>query len=167
MGRLPAPLAALAALLLAAAGAAAHSAYRSMLPNGYAPASTSYGHYDDSGKYGNSNLNAFGNDFNVAGVAWTRGLCTRDSDGDGQTNGFELGDACCTWTSGSPQFSSQLGDPGHASVTSSRSCRNITCANGVNPCVPTGTGGAHSGAALSVGAALLLAAAIAWAARGS
>ena len=31
---------------------------------------------------------------------WTEDLCKEDSDGDGKTNGEELGDANCTWTEG-------------------------------------------------------------------
>ena len=30
-------------------------------------------------------------------VAMTKELCQEDSDGDGLTNGEELGDPCCTW----------------------------------------------------------------------
>jgi hypothetical protein len=150
----------LAAAALLATAARAHSAYRSYLPNGFAPSSTSYGHIDGT-KYGNSNLNSFGSDLNAAGLSWSRTLCTRDSDGDGQSNGLELGDPCCTWTSGPPQFTSQLGDPGHASVRSSRNCSAIACANGVNACVPASTGGARAGAALSLVAAILAAAAAA------
>ncbi len=43
-----------------------------------------------------SNLNSFGSDFNPR--SWTRALCLKDSDGDGQPNGFELGDPCCDCT---------------------------------------------------------------------
>ena len=31
---------------------------------------------------------------------WTRWLCHRDSDGDGLTNGEELGDPACSWREG-------------------------------------------------------------------
>ncbi|KAH8044602.1 hypothetical protein JL721_12813 [Aureococcus anophagefferens] len=41
--------------------------------------------------------NSFGDDFAAAGFAWTPWLCEADSDGDGQSNGFELGDPCCCW----------------------------------------------------------------------
>lgn len=43
-------------------------------------------------------LNAFGADFRDAGFQWTPELCAADSDGDGLTNGEELGDPCCVWT---------------------------------------------------------------------
>jgi len=153
------------ALALLAAAASARSAYRAELPNGFAPASTSYGHYD-GGSNSQATLNSFGSDFNAAGIKWTRSLCTRDSDGDGQSNGFELGDPCCVWAgSGSPAFTTQVGDPGHAGVKSSRNCSAVTCANGVSPCAPTGAGAARVGAALSAGAALALAVGAAWLVR--
>eukprot|EP00936_MAST-01D_sp_MAST-1D-sp1_P001200 g1200.t1 len=34
------------------------------------------------------------------GFKWTKALCETDSDGDGLTNGQELGDPCCTWQRG-------------------------------------------------------------------
>ena len=43
-------------------------------------------------------LSPFGNDFKANGFAWTKELCETDSDGDGYTNGDELGDPCCVWT---------------------------------------------------------------------
>ena len=43
-------------------------------------------------------LNPFGSDFRAAGFQWTQSLCMKDSDGDGFTNGEELGDPCCDWT---------------------------------------------------------------------
>ena len=73
------PLLLAAAAALLATAARAHSAYRSYLPNGFAPSSTSYGHIDGT-KYGNSNLNSFGSDLNAAGLSWSRTLCTRDSE---------------------------------------------------------------------------------------
>ncbi len=36
--------------------------------------------------------------FAKAGFIWTRALCEADSDGDGLTNGEELGDPCCEWS---------------------------------------------------------------------
>ena len=42
-------------------------------------------------------LNLFGVDFMLAGYRWTEELCRKDSDGDGLTNGEELGDPCCVW----------------------------------------------------------------------
>ncbi|GMH42495.1 hypothetical protein BSKO_10414 [Bryopsis sp. KO-2023] len=51
-------------------------------------------------------LNKFGQDLLAEGVTWTKELCEMDSDGDGFSNGEELGDPCCIWTEGarSPQW---------------------------------------------------------------
>mmetsp|Transcript_18058 Transcript_18058/g.36528 ORF Transcript_18058/g.36528 Transcript_18058/m.36528 type:complete len:735 (+) Transcript_18058:124-2328(+) len=43
-------------------------------------------------------LSPFGQDWKDAGFRWTTELCQADSDGDGLTNGEELGDPCCVWT---------------------------------------------------------------------
>jgi dopamine beta-monooxygenase len=50
-------------------------------------------------------------DFDEAGYKWTPELCRKDSDGDGFTNGQELGDPDCTWIKGWPQRTA-LAHPG-------------------------------------------------------
>jgi Hint module len=41
----------------------------------------------------------FGLDFkSVGNLQWNKAFCEMDSDGDGVTNGEELGDPCCLWT---------------------------------------------------------------------
>jgi hypothetical protein len=42
------------------------------------------------------NLACAGKAFSAAGQLWTLTLCSADSDGDGLSNGEELGDPCCT-----------------------------------------------------------------------
>lgn len=42
-------------------------------------------------------LNKFGQDMVKNNHEWTKQLCEADSDGDGFTNGEELGDPCCRW----------------------------------------------------------------------
>ena len=42
--------------------------------------------------------NVFGDAFAAASGVWTAALCNADSDGDGFTNGEELGDPRCVWT---------------------------------------------------------------------
>eukprot|EP00419_Tripos_fusus_P006246 CAMPEP_0172675494 /NCGR_PEP_ID=MMETSP1074-20121228/13285_1 /TAXON_ID=2916 /ORGANISM="Ceratium fusus, Strain PA161109" /LENGTH=629 /DNA_ID=CAMNT_0013492949 /DNA_START=81 /DNA_END=1970 /DNA_ORIENTATION=- len=42
-------------------------------------------------------LNQFGLDLKKAKHKWTKELCEKDSDGDGLSNGEELGDPCCVW----------------------------------------------------------------------
>ena len=63
--------------------------------------------------------NPFGLDFAKHGFKWTAELCERDSDGDGLTNGQELGDPHCTWHVGMPSPSGDVrGHPGlpHATL---------------------------------------------------
>ncbi|KAH9503100.1 hypothetical protein Btru_069958 [Bulinus truncatus] len=52
------------------------------------------GHFNDQGT---GFRNPFGEDFEKEGKIWTETLCRKDSDGDGLTNGQELGDPDCTW----------------------------------------------------------------------
>ena len=49
---------------------------------------------------GGAEKNQFGMDFFWEGEVWTNALCNGDSDGDGVSNGTELGDPNCTWTQG-------------------------------------------------------------------
>jgi hypothetical protein len=65
--------------------------------------------------------NQFGKDFDEAEKAWTVSFCITDSDGDGQSNGQELGDPCCVWTtSKSPNATTDISDPSIASSKTSR-----------------------------------------------
>ncbi|XP_022313983.1 tyramine beta-hydroxylase-like [Crassostrea virginica] len=62
---------------------------------------------------GGGSRNKFGLDFAAAGMKWTKELCTKDSDGDGRTNGEELGDPNCTWEENStPETDKGLSHPG-------------------------------------------------------
>ena len=58
--------------------------------------------------------NSFGLDFLSNGLQWSKELCEKDSDGDGLTNGEELGDPCCEWSADSPTplRQNQLSHPG-------------------------------------------------------
>ncbi|OQS02486.1 hypothetical protein THRCLA_05133 [Thraustotheca clavata] len=72
--------------------------FAALVPNGKnVPNVPAIGHVDPSG---GGDRNAFGKDFASNGMTWTTALCKLDSDGDGATNGEELGDPCCTWKSG-------------------------------------------------------------------
>ena len=42
-------------------------------------------------------LNEFGLDFQRYGLEWSIDMCLADSDGDGRSNGEELGDPDCSW----------------------------------------------------------------------
>jgi len=60
------------------------------------------------------NRNAFGLDFAKAGRRWTEGLCRADSDGDGLSNGEELGDPDCLWSVGmKPSRLTDISHPGY------------------------------------------------------
>ena len=130
---------ALLALLTAvvAPGARAHFEYVAMLPNGDGVNGVdAVGHIDP---YGGGDTNAFGKAFSKQKNAWTKALCEADSDGDGLRNGFELGDPCCLWSVNggqSPAFTNDVSSPGDATnVPASRKCSDVTCTNGVQPCI--------------------------------
>jgi len=58
---------------------------------------------------GNASLNAFGNDFKNNGYKWNAALASKDSDGDGYSNGVELGDDN---GDGTPDISFERSNPG-------------------------------------------------------
>ena len=67
---------------------------------------------------GGGQLNPFGSDFASAGHQWTVSLCNKDSDGDGVSNGMELGDPACVWKVGRNPFTTAgITNPGLASGT--------------------------------------------------
>lgn len=74
--------------------------YRSRLPNADAGRKSGLlckmlGHYRCYPS--KSTVNSFGQDFAEAGYSWTKEFCEKDSDGDGYSNGAELGDPCCEY----------------------------------------------------------------------
>ncbi|KAE9037371.1 hypothetical protein PR003_g6593 [Phytophthora rubi] len=72
--------------------AAAYKLFQKKIPNGAnVPGVQALGHDRDGGGPNND----FGQDFIAAMFQWTKDFCEKDSDGDGQTNGQELGDPCC------------------------------------------------------------------------
>jgi len=143
------------ALALFCATAYCSSSDRSRIPNGYnvpcpsGAAGCSGGLCPGFGHNGNTNLpecdgspsnirGPFGNDFyTVTPKVWNLAICQIDSDGDGKSNGDELGDPCCVWTSGTPRRTTTLSHPGAAnSVTTQPSCKFTAP---VAPAAPTFT----------------------------
>lgn len=108
-----------AALCLGLAGTAdAKPEFVSRIPNGAnVPGVKALGHTNPAG--GGAN-NQFGKDFDAVGQKWTTALCFKDSDGDGQTNGQELGDPCCEWTTTNAKlrWTTGVSHPGDKSKTS-------------------------------------------------
>eukprot|EP00892_Ulva_mutabilis_P012914 jgi/Ulvmu1/9996/UM059_0045.1 len=86
-----------------------------------------------------TSLNSFGQAFRDAGYQWTAHFCRADSDGDGRTNGQELGDPCCVWHAGKPlpvdpsYVISHPGDPEDTTPSpapSASDCRALQAARG-------------------------------------
>ncbi|XP_048241437.1 uncharacterized protein LOC124142797 [Haliotis rufescens] len=71
---------------------------------------------------GGGNRNPFGLDFQQV-KQWTEELCQKDSDGDGLTNGQELGDPECVWHPGQfPQMTNNITHPGICDPWGSPKC---------------------------------------------
>ena len=66
-----------------------------------------------------SQLNPFGVAFLGAAEAWTAALCNADTDGDGFTNGEELGDPNCQWTASGKALPNRTLDISHPGLWSS------------------------------------------------
>jgi len=88
---------ALGLVTLASSPAFALAGYVAQIPNAPAPGQCNTCHTSGGG----TPRNLFGQDVeaNLTGstVSWAA-ICGLDSDGDGETNGAELGDPCCVWT---------------------------------------------------------------------
>lgn len=116
-------------LLLLLQSAAARPAFVQRIPNGSGVSGVqALGHVATSG---GGTLNAFGQAFEAQGLAWTSALCEADSDGDGATNGEELGDPCCQWTQTAPTTlrSSSITHPGKANSFTAAQLSALKCSN--------------------------------------
>jgi len=106
----------LASTVLLFNAAWAHSSYMSRIPNGFnviGSDGTSWAAVGHSAPNKGTSLNVFGQDFKANGLQWTESLCQMDSDGDGRTNGQELGDPDCVWQVGmTPTFDVNITHPG-------------------------------------------------------
>ncbi|GLE01938.1 hypothetical protein PINS_up010776 [Pythium insidiosum] len=127
------------AIALLSAVTSAEPQYLALIPNGYnVKNGVAIGH-----KWGGRGgpTTDFGTAFALT-HRWTVELCKADSDGDGQTNGQELGDPCCEWKNdGDPvRYSTGLSNPGDASSTANPALwATISCYNG------SGSGSASNG----------------------
>mmetsp|Transcript_26077 Transcript_26077/g.82493 ORF Transcript_26077/g.82493 Transcript_26077/m.82493 type:complete len:465 (-) Transcript_26077:42-1436(-) len=108
---LPKRSAAALAALCAAPAAVGHQWFLQLVPNAEDyPQVLALGHQN---KNGGGPLNLFGQDFRRHHFKWSLQLCLSDADGDGEPNGVELGDPCCTWREGEkPSRSYSLSHPG-------------------------------------------------------
>ncbi len=102
-----------AGTLVAATGALAWPSFSNHVPNAEAAGDCDLCH-------GGGGLTTFGTQagtVQVNGVSWSRLFC-QDADGDGQTNGQELGDPCGHWRRGEePPRTDDLSSPSAASET--------------------------------------------------
>jgi len=122
----------------------ARPSYRALIPNGFSVPDGDGGTCFAPGHtscYGGGSRNQFGVDLQQAGFQWTVDLCMKDSDGDGISNGYELGDPCCRWASDSAEppaltDTSQLSHPG---LSASIPAQPAT----VNCQAPAGAAGQH------------------------
>jgi hypothetical protein len=100
--------------------AAASEVYQTLIPNGArvqrnGVAWPGVGHIATNG---DGDRNAFGLAFAAATYTWSTQLCQADSDGDGFTNGQELGDPNCVWRVGTtPSRTTEISHPGFADST--------------------------------------------------
>eukprot|EP00026_Physarum_polycephalum_P003901 Phypoly_transcript_03918.p1 GENE.Phypoly_transcript_03918~~Phypoly_transcript_03918.p1 ORF type:complete len:670 (+),score=101.12 Phypoly_transcript_03918:219-2228(+) len=126
----------LAALLTVAHG---YGYYRDSMPNGrFIPCDSScvgycegFGHVlndgssscNGGGEHPNHYLSTFGNSWQQFNTTWTVGMCMADSDGDGFSNGDEMGDPCCTWVAGgTPMRTTNLANPAQKDSVPFPSC---------------------------------------------
>ncbi len=87
----------------------------------------------------NRAYNNFGSDFRAAGdKMWSPALCMKDSDGDGQTNGEELGDPCCVWTGGAAARSTDISNPG-INTSKALNPKSSVCSTPAPPGLDAGT----------------------------
>jgi MYXO-CTERM domain-containing protein len=121
---------AFAATLAVAGEAGAFSGLVNQVPNGSANGCDTCHAPGDT-----SSLNPFGEAFDAGSRNWVA-VFDLDSDGDGESNGTELGDPCGEWEpGGTPARTENISNPGDSTSTS-----------GAEPCPGTGGTGGTGGA---------------------
>lgn len=108
-------------LLLCVAGSTARPQYADLIPNGKSvphpgPQGGIWAGVGHENAAGGGPLNPFGEAFMANGFEWTTALCEADSDGDGRSNGVELGDPNCEWEVGVEPAEPSLSHPGIADI---------------------------------------------------
>ncbi|KAL3312323.1 hypothetical protein Ciccas_009087 [Cichlidogyrus casuarinus] len=126
--------------LLICAAVDARSSYVALLPNGGNvpnPCVTNsiYQAIGHENAAGGGSRNKFGSDFSANSLTYNAAFCRLDSDGDGKTNGEELGDPNCVWTQGQPNPSGAVTHPGVCTPIDSAVCKAI---NPCNVCISVG-----------------------------
>ena len=112
--------------LLFSVNVTAFKEYQTRIPNG-----NKYPGVGHISSNGGGLTNDFGKDFKQQNKQWTKELCLKDSDGDGLTNGMELGDPDCVWTEGTtPTFDKGIRHPG---VAEGDSTQHDSCATFIDP----------------------------------
>ncbi|BFZ05645.1 hypothetical protein BsWGS_08685 [Bradybaena similaris] len=101
--------------------------FQDLIPNGASVIDPCTGQAAWSGvghktREGRTDRNPFGHDFSAHGKLWSKELCLLDSDGDGLTNGQELGDPNCVWTPGQAASGPAKSHPGICEPLSSAAC---------------------------------------------
>ena len=121
----------LVVLSLLVASVAASPKYQKLLPNGAnVPNAPGFGHVDPQG---DGVGNDFGYAFQKAGSKWTTELCNADSDGDGASNGAELGDPCCVWKKGDAPASTTVTNPGAKDTFTTAQLSALKCNTSSTP----------------------------------
>ncbi|MCC6553218.1 MAG: hypothetical protein IT372_09385 [Polyangiaceae bacterium] len=73
--------------------------------------------------------------------------CSQDADGDGATNGEEVGDPCCEWTMGATPQEGIASNPGDPVDTQTTVCAGSTSSSSSSGGTGTGTGSTGGGLA--------------------
>ncbi|KAG1712792.1 hypothetical protein DVH05_000527 [Phytophthora capsici] len=144
----------LALVATSAAVVSARPTYVALIPNGgNVKGFPALGHVNPEG--GGAN-NDFGLDFASAGKSWTKEFCEKDSDGDGQTNGQELGDPCCEWVESSNavvKWKEGVSHPGNATSKADPSLwAEISCGSSGSTSNSTAIVGSTTGSSTEAGA---------------
>jgi hypothetical protein len=102
-------------MALCATAVAAHQGYQTTLPNGpfVMRLGVEWPGVGHEASAGGGPRNPFGADYVAHNREWSTELCQLDSDGDGYTNGQELGDPDCVWSIGTdPARIDRISHPG-------------------------------------------------------